>query len=347
MSQAQSQQRLPLFVCSGAAHSQARFEHKDASDRSWRRLHGFTRPFTAIFIAFWISWVLLALSLFGLMTRFLPDPFGWFIHWILALVALAQISFFAIAALIDTESHTVRDARELHGVARDLKFIKRTGHAIIHPTTFKCGICNVVVSRDTFHCRQCNKCVDDFDHHCAWLNACIGKHNYGWFIATVSLGGLLMPVCTGLAAYAVSIFFRDNTRYTAIVSQLVGVSLRGMPETVLAYLFLQCLVGLIISVGVLALLWFHVKISILGITTLGFIKAEEQLKKTGKIDASLHSLSATRKVLSIIKARTALSRVGKNNESVSINMSTPSAASASVATQNPPISVGNTSECPR
>ncbi|KAI8840619.1 DHHC palmitoyltransferase-domain-containing protein [Chytriomyces cf. hyalinus JEL632] len=213
---AQSQQPLPLFVCSSASHSQARFEHKDVSDRSWRRLHGFTRPFTAIFIAFWISWILLASSLFGLMTRFLLDPFGWFIHWILALVALAQISFFAIAALVDTESHTVRDARELHGVARDLKFIKRTGHAIIHPTTFKCGICNVVVSRDTFHCRQCNKCVDEFDHHCAWLNACVGKHNYGWFIATVSLGGLLMPVYTGLAAYAVSIFFRDNARYSNI-----------------------------------------------------------------------------------------------------------------------------------
>ncbi|KAJ3242880.1 hypothetical protein HDU78_001079 [Chytriomyces hyalinus] len=172
------------------------------------------------------------------------------------------------------------------------------------------------------------------------------QHNYGWFIATVSLGGLLMPVYTGLAAYAVSIFFRDNTRYTAIVVHIVGVSLRGMPETVLAYLFLQCLVGLIISVGVLALLWFHVKITILGITTLGFIKAEEQLKKTGKIDASLHSLSASRKVLSIIKARTSLSRVGKNNESVSINMSKPSAASASVAAQSAPISVANTSDCP-
>ncbi|KAJ3228581.1 Protein required for ethanol metabolism [Chytriomyces hyalinus] len=152
-----------------------------------------------------------------------------------------------------------------------------------------------------------------------------------------------MPVYTGLAAYAVSIFFRDNARYNAIVVNMVGVSLRGMPETVLAYLFLQCLVGLIISVGVLALLWFHLKISILGITTLGYIKAEEQLKKAGKIDPSLHNLSASRKVLSVIKARISLLTARKKNEDVSMTMTAPSAAPAP---QSPPISsIANTSEC--
>ncbi|KAI8622326.1 DHHC palmitoyltransferase-domain-containing protein [Chytriomyces sp. MP71] len=237
-------------------------------------------------------------TLLGLFPQFIPSsplliPT---LALIAALVFLHIVLFFG-TIFIDPQDLATKQSH------RDTTYTHRRGFPVINAYSRICGICCVDVDARTYHCKQCNKCTAGFDHHCVWVNCCVGEANYRWFIGVVGVGWVLVTVFTAATAWIVGVYSQERTRFEYVVTSLVSKSPPGMSKAIVAYVCLMLIVGILSFMAISALLWFHIKINILGLTTLGYIELEQELKQTDTPTA-LHQLSAWRNLRDRLRKRT-------------------------------------------
>ncbi|KAL0482123.1 palmitoyltransferase [Acrasis kona] len=128
-----------------------------------------------------------------------------------------------------------------------------------------CRKCRVYKPDRSHHCSKCNKCVLKMDHHCIWFNNCIGFHNYKYFMI------FLLYTLVSLTVYLLTIGRRALdaflTKPTDPKFNAFGVNL-----------FVNYLFMMMIELGVLIFLLYHIKLILFGTTTL------ESLEKSDKLN---------------------------------------------------------------
>ena len=143
-----------------------------------------------------------------------------------------------------------------------------------------CYLCDKDVHNSSKHCRFCDKCVMRFDHHCKWLNTCVGKKNYAYFLAIVTLVGLLTSESLAISIALVvdsfaypGAFMHRLTHLNHLKSRIgIALSLASLRGLLLASVVV--LLGLVVMIYQLAA--FHLVLVSRGITTYDYIVLENK-----------------------------------------------------------------------
>lgn len=118
-----------------------------------------------------------------------------------------------------------------------------------------CNTCEIFRPSHASHCAKCDNCVEGFDHHCNWLANCVGRRNYRRFLLFI-LFVLLLALYTVVLCAMHFIYLRKNVSLGAnVVSGLI-----------LTY-------GLLITVLLSLLLFYHLSIIARGLTTAEHIRS--------------------------------------------------------------------------
>mmetsp|Transcript_39547 Transcript_39547/g.77272 ORF Transcript_39547/g.77272 Transcript_39547/m.77272 type:complete len:1011 (+) Transcript_39547:170-3202(+) len=156
------------------------------------------------------------------------------------------------------------------------------------PLTKYCWLCETTVHSGSMHCKYCEKCVGGFDHHCQWLNTCIGSSNYRYFGGAVASVAFFLTWFTACECVAV-VYAESDRRGGGGEGSMYGSS-----ESVRTFLVVANAVnlgfGLLLLGTIGQLLWFHIKLRRMGLTTYEFIlvdgrrrreREEEMLRNRG------------------------------------------------------------------
>ncbi|XP_066996225.2 uncharacterized protein [Anabrus simplex] len=257
--------------------------------RQWRRINGLQLPLHPQQVAGW-----LALLGFGAATFFVLIPaLGTTLRTpllaILGILFVIHVASHLTALLLDPADPHLRQLKTITTVPE----FDRSKHAHVIENG-RCHLCNIrTLNSRTKHCSVCNKCVERFDHHCKWLNHCIGGRNYIPFVICV-----VSAVAASLVVLAVSIAELvlyhiepswlspwEISRYNGTLEEKPFTSISVFPlEDTIFLVVIGCL-GLLaaITAGLLLhLCFFHVYISILGITTYEYIRSYRQISGNGR-----------------------------------------------------------------
>ncbi|CAB3407920.1 unnamed protein product [Caenorhabditis bovis] len=139
----------------------------------------------------------------------------------------------------------------------------------------KCNVCELVVEKYTKHCKRCNYCVGKFDHHCVWLNNCIGSANYRtfmWLVVSISLSSLA-ALCLSFGVLYLWFSNKNSTAFTCF----------GQFTEPLRISWLLCcvicgIVYMFAFVTTTHLLYFHIRLWKMGMTTYKFIVSKRRAK---------------------------------------------------------------------
>lgn len=113
-----------------------------------------------------------------------------------------------------------------------------------------CEICESVKPPRSHHCRHCEKCILRMDHHCFWIANCIGFNNHKFFVL-LCFYGIITEIISSL------IFF-NNWKF--IITQTCN--------RLIVFLYLHAFVLFLFSLGLGALLIFHLYLISHNITTI-------------------------------------------------------------------------------
>ncbi len=123
-----------------------------------------------------------------------------------------------------------------------------------------CDICRSYVNLSSRHCRACVRCVENFDHHCMWINNCIGSKNYRIFIAMITL------TCISMTVFIVSVaLLWAEGGYEKFMAEM-GV------------VWASSIIVLIFLILILNLIFLHIYLNYLGVTTYQFIMMNREKK---------------------------------------------------------------------
>lgn len=145
-----------------------------------------------------------------------------------------------------------------------------------------CWVCKVQVHQQSMHCKFCDKCVSHFDHHCMWLNTCIGKANYRYFYKTIMFTFLFVMVHSITLSLTVIFYFVN----TGDINRRIVHFLETLDIPVMAIVcvntgFFVTTLGL--SLIIMQLLIFHIRLQKDKITTYEFILRDSQRRKDESI----------------------------------------------------------------
>lgn len=123
-----------------------------------------------------------------------------------------------------------------------------------------CDVCRSYVQLSSRHCRACSRCVENFDHHCMWINNCIGSKNYKIFMAMITVTFISMAVFIA----SVGLLWAEGG-YEKFMAEM-GV------------VWASSIVVLIFLILILNLIFLHIYLNYLGVTTYQFIMMSREKK---------------------------------------------------------------------
>ncbi|XP_014370195.2 probable palmitoyltransferase ZDHHC11B [Papilio machaon] len=252
------------------------------TQRSQRRIHGLQLPLNYQQIIAWIVFIISTLINFVILVQI-----QFYVLKVISLLTFTTlyvvfIFSYIFAIFLDPAEEDLRK-REIN----DVPEFDRSIHAHVIENG-RCHLCNIYTSnKKTKHCGICNKCVYNFDHHCHWMNSCIGQRNYSAFIVcviTITLAALL-TVC--LCLTDIILFFIYPPLLSSEAQSYINCTVYNMdpimPYCMNSILFLTfSTIHLVASVALacplLHLLFFHIYISILGVSTYEYIMTTNNVK---------------------------------------------------------------------
>jgi len=118
-----------------------------------------------------------------------------------------------------------------------------------------CVTCEMHRPLRATHCSRCDNCIERFDHHCPWLGQCVGRRNYRYFFTFVVFVTLSSALVAGTSiALLVRKANEDGNDF--------GEAIRLYPAALFCFI-----VGIAGGAFGFRLLWFHVYLMTVGLTT--------------------------------------------------------------------------------
>ncbi|RKP04272.1 hypothetical protein CXG81DRAFT_23048 [Caulochytrium protostelioides] len=243
----------------------------------WKRRSGFQRPFHVRCLILWGLILPVAGGYLGLVTQFVT-PFPTHVVAIVVPGVLALLTMFAMVRVMVAVVEDPRVAAA--GVPRNHHYAKVVGVPVIDPVTRQCQVCAVVVDDATRHCKACNQCVAGFDHHCGFLNICVGRANHRWFLLAIALGAVLLLFTTAMSLWAFSLRWRRPAAFAQNCVRMFGptAARHGAQTAVAAVIFLLAVVGAVGAVLATHLVLFHLRLLLLGKTTIAYFHARDEAR---------------------------------------------------------------------
>lgn len=230
---------------------------------SWRRKHGFERPFHWCQLLSWVVFGTDALVFCMIVVPLIETvPAKAVVAVCYGISVLVLVYFTALATSCDpSDPHLHRESANEDDNS-ELPY---------------CPTCNSDVFPRSKHCKPCNKCVHVFDHHCIWLNNCIGQFNYGWFRITIAAAAALTGICLGCCVYlfidyiinaeAFESRFQENALFTSSSSSVA-----------VAFLCILIFVNLPLFTLDMQLVLLHAWLRSQDLTTYDYIQNKRQLQ---------------------------------------------------------------------
>lgn len=248
------------------------------TQRPQRRIHGLQLPLNYQQIIAWIVFIISTLINFIILVQIQFYELKVISLLIFTTLYVLFVLSYIFAIFLDPAEKDLRK-REIN----DVPEFDRSIHAHVIENG-RCHLCNIHTSnKKTKHCGICNKCVHNFDHHCHWMNSCIGQRNYSAFIVCVVTitSAALLTACLCLAD--IILFFIHPRLLSSEAQSYINCTDNMDPTTpycLNSILFLSFsvihLVGSIaLACPLLHLLFFHIYICILGVTTYEYIMSDK------------------------------------------------------------------------
>lgn len=127
-----------------------------------------------------------------------------------------------------------------------------------------CETCHVYRPPRSSHCRVCDICVDGIDHHCTFLNTCIGRRNYTPFFAFLIFSLLTAILCIVFSAIRLKLL-------TTQQGYDFQEALQHSPMSAVLFLLI-----LIVFIPILTLFSYHLRLIMMGRTTVEQIRINTQ-----------------------------------------------------------------------
>ncbi|KAK7867860.1 hypothetical protein R5R35_003530 [Gryllus longicercus] len=263
----------------------------DAGRRRLRRSHGLQLPLHPQQLAGWAALLGFGIATFLVLVPALGSALRAPLLPALASLFALHVASHLAALLVDPADRNLRRLKGARDALQPPEF-DRSKHAHVIENG-RCHLCNIRTSGPrTKHCSVCNKCVGRFDHHCKWLNHCVGGRNYAAFVVCVVSALAASLLVLGVCIAELVLYHTDpswlapweraapQTNATALPETLSFRSLAVFPLRDSTFLAIVGVLGALSAVTaglLLHLCFFHVYISILGITTYEYIRSYRQL----------------------------------------------------------------------
>ncbi|WRT66402.1 uncharacterized protein IL334_003358 [Kwoniella shivajii] len=124
-----------------------------------------------------------------------------------------------------------------------------------------CDTCRSYRPPRSSHCRLCGNCVDGIDHHCSYLHQCVGKRNYFSFLVllvSATISDIYIIIFSAL--HFSLLCHHDHVSFGKALSESPGAAV-------------SFLLGVLLTVPILFLLWYHIRLLIYNLTTVEQIRA--------------------------------------------------------------------------
>lgn len=128
-----------------------------------------------------------------------------------------------------------------------------------------CTTCQSYRPPRSSHCRICDCCIEGIDHHCSYLNNCIGSRNYRTFFAFLVSSCLDLMLMIGGSIW--KLFFDLEH------GQKILDNLRSNPIDIFV-----AAISILLLIPILALLGYHIYLTINCLTTVEYIKSQTTKK---------------------------------------------------------------------
>lgn len=138
-----------------------------------------------------------------------------------------------------------------------------------------CETCHVYRPPRSSHCRVCDVCVEGIDHHCTFLNTCIGRRNYTSFFAFLIFSLLTSILCIVFSAVHLKLLTNNGTTS-------FGRALAISPASAVLFLLI-----LIVFVPIMTLFTYHLRLIVMGRTTVEQIRINTQKAHAYEADKPL------------------------------------------------------------
>lgn len=132
---------------------------------------------------------------------------------------------------------------------------------------FMCEICATHVLSTSKHCGACNRCVNSFDHHCRWINNCVGQANYLFFFKLIIFTFLMAVLHLSASGIVLAGLYQSDSDLSKAHENLFNDGHSTLP-----LVYAATAVNVLIAAALGHLIYFHVKLQRLDITTFDYIK---------------------------------------------------------------------------
>ena len=215
-----------------------------------KRINGFECPWNSFQVSLYTLFISNVSIFFAVI---LPEMHYQIINGLLIIPMLITC---AMATYINPEDPTVEEQRRVE--AKGFTF---DGSRF----DYFCNICKANVLEGSKHCRNCNKCVMKFDHHCRWLNTCVGCKNYKEFFSFLLLSDTWII-------------------YNLVLFIMELVYNKDLSMAMFVVLIAAAFSNIFVCLPLTELIRFHLSIIYTGITTLDYLKAQDDTKRVSKVN---------------------------------------------------------------